>query len=191
MFCEKKVAQMAAYLLLKSGGRMAYLKLMKLLYLSDREYLIKYGDLMSGDKFYSMKLGPILSETLNLMRNVNKVGGNDWAKFISRKGSDVLLQPGFGERFEWEEELGELSRADVKTLDSVFDKYGHYYKFDLANLTHLKEVCPEWRDPGKSRLPIYTKDILLYSGKSELEAENILKNMRESELLKGFSAQLT
>jgi hypothetical protein len=36
MFSEEKVAQMAAYLLLKRGGRMAYLKLMKLLYLSNR-----------------------------------------------------------------------------------------------------------------------------------------------------------
>lgn len=191
MFCEKKVAQMAAYLLLKSGGRMAYLKLMKLLYLSDREYLIKYGDLMSGDKLYSMKLGPILSETLNLMRNVNKVGGEEWAKFITSKGNDVLLQPGHGDFFDWDEELGELSRADIKTLDSVFESFGHYYKFDLANLTHLKEVCPEWRNPGASRLPIYKKDILLYSGKSDQEADNILKSMRESDLLKGFSAQLT
>lgn len=191
MFCEKKVAQMAAYLLLKSGGRMAYLKLMKLLYLSEREYLIKYGDLMSGDKFYSMKLGPILSETLNLMRNSNKVGGDEWSRLItSRIGNDVQLQSGLGHH-DWEEELGELSRADMKTLDSVFDAYGHYYKFDLANLTHLKEVCPEWRDPGKSRLPIYTREILLYSGKSEQEAENILTNMRESDLLKELSAQLT
>lgn len=37
MFCEEKVAQMAAYLLQKRGGKMSYLKLMKLLYLSDRE----------------------------------------------------------------------------------------------------------------------------------------------------------
>ncbi|AGO56576.1 hypothetical protein SOD_c36180 [Serratia plymuthica 4Rx13] len=191
MFCEKKVAQMAAYLLLKSDGRMAYLKLMKLLYLSDRDYLIKYGELMSGDKLYSMRFGPILSETLDLIKNVNKVGGDDWEKFIIRDDKDVHLNPRLGGAFDWEEELGELSRADVKTLDGVFDNYGHYYKFDLANLTHLKEICPEWRNPGRSRLPIFKRDILLYSGKSEREADNILENMRESNILKGFSAQLT
>ncbi|WP_410528940.1 SocA family protein [Serratia sp. AXJ-M] len=190
MFCEKKVAQMAAYLLLKSDGRMAYLKLMKLLYLSDRQSLVKYGDMMSGDKMYSMQFGPILSETLDLIRRTNRKGGEDWNSYLDKKGIDVVLQ----ERpanFDWFDELGELSRADIKIMDSVYESYGHYDRFDLANLTHLQEVCPEWRDPGKSRLPIYARDILLSSGKSVEEAENILRNMRESDLLKELSAQLT
>ena len=63
MFREEKVAQMAAYLLQKRGGRMAYIKLMKLLYLADREYMISYGDSMSGDRAVSMKNGPVLSQT--------------------------------------------------------------------------------------------------------------------------------
>lgn len=37
MFNEEKVAQMAAYLLKKHGGSMRFIKLMKLMYLSDRK----------------------------------------------------------------------------------------------------------------------------------------------------------
>lgn len=54
MFSEEKVAQMAAYLLLKRGGRMAYLKLMKLLYLANRQSMIRHGRMMGEDKLYSM-----------------------------------------------------------------------------------------------------------------------------------------
>ncbi|MCV9877817.1 Panacea domain-containing protein [Brenneria izbisi] len=64
MFSENKTAQMAGYLLLKRGGRMAYINLMKLLYLADREYLLTYGDSMTGERAVSMDNGPILSHSL-------------------------------------------------------------------------------------------------------------------------------
>ena len=50
MFSEEKVAQMAAYLLIKRGGRMPYLKLMKQLYLANRQSMIRHGSMMGEDK---------------------------------------------------------------------------------------------------------------------------------------------
>lgn len=67
MFNERKVAQMAAFLLGKGGDRMPHLKLMKLLYLSDREAMERYGFPISGDCIVAMPHGPVLSMTLNLM----------------------------------------------------------------------------------------------------------------------------
>ena len=44
MFNERKAAQMAAFFLGQgSGGRLAHLKLMKLLYLADREAVRAFG----------------------------------------------------------------------------------------------------------------------------------------------------
>ncbi|MFV8985328.1 Panacea domain-containing protein [Serratia fonticola] len=190
MFCEQKVAQMAAYLLHKRGGRMAYLKLMKLLYLSDRKSLIDYGDMMSGDRLFSMKHGPVLSETLDLMRNTNRKGGDSWGQWIEKHGNDVQLKVNIHE-MGGIEAFDELSKAEIRILDQVYGVYGHMNRFEVRDMTHLKEVCPEWKDPGNSRRQIFIGDILLLSGKSNHETEQILQNMRESDILRDFSAQMT
>ena len=46
LFDEKKAAQAAAYFLLRAGGRLEVLKLMKLLYLAERRSFEKYGEPM-------------------------------------------------------------------------------------------------------------------------------------------------
>ena len=68
MFNEQRVAQMAAYLLGRARGHTKYLKLMKLLYLADRESMKRHGHPISGDRYVSMEHGPVLSHTLNLPR---------------------------------------------------------------------------------------------------------------------------
>ena len=82
---ERKVSQMAAYFLYKRGGRMSHLKLMKLLYLADRESLRLYGLSMTGDCLVSMPHGPVLSMTLNLMDGDVESGPNGWESLISAK----------------------------------------------------------------------------------------------------------
>src|SRR5712691_464729 len=68
MFSERRVAQMAAYLLGREKGRMNYLKLIKLLYLADRESLKRHGHPISDDRYVSMDHGPVLSTTFNLIK---------------------------------------------------------------------------------------------------------------------------
>jgi uncharacterized phage-associated protein len=61
-FNEQKATQAAARFLKLANGKMNYLKLIKLLYLLDRESLNRRGRPVTGDQYYSMKLGPVLSE---------------------------------------------------------------------------------------------------------------------------------
>ncbi|CAM7421024.1 DUF4065 domain-containing protein [Salmonella enterica subsp. enterica serovar Emek] len=190
MFCEEKVAQMAAYLLLKRGGRMAYLKLMKLLYLSNRKSILMHGRMIGEDSLYSMKFGPVMSNTLNLIRGKAEGIGDYWYDLIETDGHDVLLRTDPRE-MDADEIFDELSRADIRILDEVYSQYGHMNRFDLANMTHLKSVCPEWHDPGFSRKPIDLKEMLLLEGKEEQEADNIISTMEESQQLKAFSTQLS
>ena len=173
MFCEEKVAQMAAYLLLKRGGRMAYLKLMKLLYLSNRKSILKHGRMIGEDSLYSMKFGPVMSNTLNLIRGKAEGIGDYWYNLIETNGHDVLL------------------RSDPREIDEIYSLYGHMNRFDLANMTHLESVCPEWHNPGNSRKPIDLKEMLISEGKSEDEANRIIGKMEESQKLKEFSLQLS
>ena len=66
-FNEKKATQAAAYLLRLRGGRMSYMKLIKLLYLADRISLNRRGRPITTDRYVSMDRGPVLSRTLNLI----------------------------------------------------------------------------------------------------------------------------
>jgi len=69
MFSEPVVTQMAAYLLKKRGNRMAFIKLIKLLYLAERKAVSKWAEPISGDHFVSMPHGPVLSQTYELIKS--------------------------------------------------------------------------------------------------------------------------
>ncbi|MBH2961602.1 SocA family protein [Serratia marcescens] len=188
MFSENKTAQMAGYLLLKRGGRMAYIKLMKLLYLADREYMISYGDSMTGDRAVSMNNGPVLSRTYDLLKSGSPEEESPWDDWISGESNYEVSIKKHVHGVDEEEAFDELSRADKRILDRVFEQFGHYKRFELCDLTH--QICPEWQDPHGSSVPISPKSIFMAGGKSEEEANIILDRMRERELLKQFSSEL-
>ncbi|MGU0015743.1 type II toxin-antitoxin system antitoxin SocA domain-containing protein [Escherichia coli] len=65
---------------------MAYLKLMKLLYLSNRQSILKHGRMIGEDSLYSMKFGPVMSNTLNLIRGKAEGIGDYWYNLIETNG---------------------------------------------------------------------------------------------------------
>ncbi|AJJ07409.1 Panacea domain-containing protein [Yersinia enterocolitica] len=189
MFCEEKVAQMAAYLLLKRGGRMAYIKLMKLLYLAEREYILSYGDSMTGDRAVSMDNGPVLSKTYDLLKSGSPDSESPWAEWIAgERNYEVSIKKKI-HGLNNDDAFDELSRADIRILDKVFAEFGAFKRFDLCDLTH--RICPEWQDPHGSSIPINPKAVLMAGGKTEEEAEMLIKLMRERSEIQKFSAQLS
>jgi uncharacterized phage-associated protein len=64
-FDEIKSAQMAGYFAQRSAEKLDKLKLIKLIYLSEREHLKRHSLPMTFDEFYSLKDGPIASAALN------------------------------------------------------------------------------------------------------------------------------
>lgn len=73
IFSERKAAEAAAFLLLKGGGGLELLKLMKLMYLAERESFKKYGESITGDAFVSMQHGPVLSGTYDFAKAHSRV----------------------------------------------------------------------------------------------------------------------
>ena len=63
----ERATQAAAYLLKLRGGRMSYMKLLRLMYLADREALLRMGRPITYDRYVSMDHGPVLSQTYNLL----------------------------------------------------------------------------------------------------------------------------
>ncbi|WP_238938982.1 Panacea domain-containing protein [Mixta mediterraneensis] len=184
MFSVEKSAQMAAYLLHKRGGQMSFLKLMKLLYLSDRKSLELYGEPISGDRYVSMNYGPVLSNVYSLIADGSEPG-NKWEKWI-RDGADhtVVLRQQFDDIYE----LTELSRADVRTMDDVYEQYGHWNRFDLCDETH--RICPEWQDPHGSSIPIRVEDIFKALGRSAEESEALARDLMTKNQLELLTSDL-
>jgi uncharacterized phage-associated protein len=159
-FNERKATQSAARLLELRGGRMSYLKLIKLLYLADREALLRWGRPITTDRFVSMERGPVLSRLLDLVSDGDDPGTPCiWAKYISAPANfEVELTSDAGRE--------ELSDAEVGLLDEIFHEHGKKTRWQLVELTHK---LPEWKDPQGSAIPISVRDILKAGGKSELE----------------------
>jgi uncharacterized phage-associated protein len=177
-FNQRKTTQAASHFLKMDGGSMNYMKLIKLLYLTDRGAFLSWGRPVSGDKYYSVKLGPILSKVHDLITeppNPNETV--IWSQHISAPSNyevSLITDPG----------NDELSRAEEKLIEEVFRAYGHYKPFDLVNLLH--KTLPEWKETAEGRIPIEYREILQAGGippdeitaiESELDNLSVLESV--------------
>jgi hypothetical protein len=113
-FNEKKTTQAATRFLSLAGGRMNYMLLIKLLYLLDRRALGQWGRPVTGDDYFSMKYGPVLSEVLDLITDMpDPEGASYWAKHVSDPVHyvvELIVDPGDDE----------LSEAEEKAIEATF-----------------------------------------------------------------------
>lgn len=182
MFSEIRVTQMAAFLLKKNGGRMAYIKLIKLLYLTERQAIARWGESISGDLFVSMPHGPVLSQTYDLIKSNT---GTIWKTLIKDEADyEVTLIADFKL-----EDVDELCPAEIKILEQIFDKYGKMSRFEIRDYTH--DHCEEWEDPKGSSFPISSESIYRAMGKNNRQIKNLLTKSREQNQLDDLKSHLS
>lgn len=154
-FRQEKATQAAARLLKLRGGRMSYMKLLKLLYLADRKALIELARPITYDRFVSMPQGPVLSQTYNLMVGEEApTAPSYWRQYISEPSNfevSLLHDP----------TTSELSPAQEQILDAVFAEFGKMGRWELVEITHR---LPEWKDPHGSSVPISVHELLRGAG---------------------------
>ena len=169
-FKEAKATQVAARLLELRGKSMSYLKLIKLLYIIDREALLRWGRPVTGDRYVSMDHGPVLSQTLNLITEEPRPNEQTfWGRHIAHPEN-------FEVRLAHPTTNDELSEAEMRLIEEIFAKYGHINRWALVDLVHQFR---EWQDPEGSAIPIQYRDILKAGGKTEGETEAILQELDE------------
>jgi len=135
-FDERKATAVAAYFLELAGGLLEDLKLMKLMYFAEREAIRCRNVGITGDRFYSMQNGPVLSQTLNLMADKEETGsGKEWNAHIHTPR-------------RWHVRLARrvdiasvLSVREIEILDAVWSEHGGKNKWNLVDLAH---AFPEW-----------------------------------------------
>lgn len=152
------------------GGRMSYIKLIKLLYLSDREALLRWGRPITTDYFVSMDHGPVLSKIYALISDGNDPESpNIWSQSISDpENYEVSLKV--------EPDADQLSHDEIELMEEIFAMHGRKGRWDLVKFTHS---LPEWENPHGSMKPIGIITLLEGGGKSRREAMNIVHELTE------------
>ncbi len=167
----EKLVQIVGYLLRKNNNRLNYTKLVKILYLADRESYKTINHSMTGDLYYALPQGPILSNLLDLIKGKSESKLQSyWDARFSTDGYDLVsLSSNIPE--------GKLSKFEKRIIDELDDKF-HDKDFGyLIDYVHNKENCPEWHNPGvHSRCQITDADILTSLGRTKEEVEIIEKD---------------
>ncbi len=132
-FNEEKAAQAASHVINACGGTVPYMSLIKMLYLADRRCLIERGQPITGDKWYSMPKGPILSQVLDLLRLkaplADGTPGACWRTYVNEPFGK-LVSAGI------RSDDGELSDYEIRVLDEVVKENGRKNRWALVDETH-------------------------------------------------------
>jgi len=133
-FNFKKTVQAAGILLKLENGQMGKLRLLKFLYIADRELLAETARPLTGDTGYAMKHGPVLSRVYDLIKG-NGSQAAEWEKHFRSEGYLVKLvhDPG----------RGKLSRGEMEKLHEISSRYRDLEDEELSELTHGFE---EWKN---------------------------------------------
>jgi uncharacterized phage-associated protein len=168
-FNPEKTIQASAVLLKEHAGRMSRMRLLKLLYIADRELLAETLRPITGDHPMAMPHGPVLSHTYDLIKRKH-VSSPLWDKFITQQGpQDVSLacDPG----------LGKLSPKEIDTLIAVCDRFRDLDDYSLALVTHKFEEFKK-NEPKKPRK---TKTIPFEDILHALKLSGYRKKLEENE----------
>lgn len=126
----------ASAILLKSDPalQLSRMRLLKLLYIADRESLQERAIPITGDVAFAMDHGPVLSTTYNLIKGED-YGSLDWGRYFENRGRDIVLRTDPG--------VGDLTRWEIHKLGEISDRYVHADDWNIAEITHQ---FPEWKD---------------------------------------------
>lgn len=140
---------------------MSRMRLLKLLYIADREALSERARPITGDMPVAMEHGPVLTNTYRLIRGEDFLTP-EWEKFIKNQGHrDVALAADPG--------VGDLSRYEISKLHEVARKWEDENDWAVANFTHQFEEWIKHKPADGSRNIIPIEDVLAATGLAELK----------------------
>jgi uncharacterized phage-associated protein len=169
----EKIIQVVNYILQKYDFSLNYTKLLKLLYIADRECLDRWNFTISEDNYSAMKQGMLLSGLYDFIcAKADKLSQVKWDSYFYKNGYD--LRSRYRENCSYDE----LSEAEKEILDEVDNKYhSDSWQYLVDNVVH---EFPEWKAVedkiGASSLRIEKEKILSALGRSEQEIKEIISS---------------
>ncbi len=155
-FDRRKAIQAVAFLLkTRPDARDNYMRLLKILYMADRESIKETSTPITGDRFVCMEHGTMLNRLLNLVKHedspiLKTADYEDWNTHFVREGEyDIRLVSDPG--------IGALCEYEIRKLEEVAKRYRNHSQWDMREETHK---LPEYHDPGRSSVLISLKQFL-------------------------------
>jgi uncharacterized phage-associated protein len=166
-FKPLKTIQAAAVLLkVVPDRRMSRLRLLKLLYISNREALKEKGRLVAGDRMVAMKNGPVMSATYDLIKGADYAAPL-WNKYFKSTGKwdvELIADP----------EVGKLSKYEIEKLQEVASRFENYDDWAVADYTHQFTEWQRNQPQGNAVKEIPLDDLLEAVGLKD-EKEDLLR----------------
>jgi uncharacterized phage-associated protein len=173
----RKAAQVVAYLIQGRGGRTDIIDVIKLAYLSDREFLDRYDRPILFDDLFCFDHGPVDSQTYDSIKSEGKLEP-PWSDYLDpRRGHGIALT-----RRLSREDFDELSIAEERVMDDVLDEHRHRKGFALVDWIHKN--CREWSNPRGTSVPLPYFEVWKALGRTDCDKMdkhiNELRNMANS-----------
>ena len=146
-FKPDKASQPLLWLLHRHGGSMDKLKLIKMIFLADREHLVRYGRPIVGGNYVAMDLGLVSSDLKDYIEG--KTAVKDLPFAIEGEYNLFAKQP---TDEDW------LSESELKVLDEVYEKYKHIDSIKLGLMTHKYKAWRNNEPPKGSSKPVPYED---------------------------------
>lgn len=147
------------------ASQMNFIRVLKLLYLAEREALKEIARPIIGDSVVATERGPVMENVYSLLRGQH----SEFKKFSQhfntvRYNLVMHLQP----------DVGELSEYEIETIQRIANQHEDADEWDLVQFA--RNYLPEWQknDPGKSSKAIPIEDILVAIGKDDVEIKQII-----------------
>jgi len=171
-FDAQKATEVAAAFLKRANGSINILKLVKLVYLLDRESIARRGVPVVGGVYLSMRNGPVTSEVLDLI-NAGSLWNcpNNWDRFISDRQNhevELIKDPG----------TDRLSEFEIDLIEELFRRHEHQDQWAIAQWCH--EHCGEWLPLDKGAEAITVAELAQEVGR---EPNEVIENAAEANFL--------
>lgn len=193
LFDYKKTAQSIAFFANQTQKPLSLSKLSNLLYLTERTFLKQHASTIIGDHFVLSNTGLRLQRTYLLLESIfNNTYQNNHLDFYDEitKWTEInnnIIQSKNISNIS--NKLLELSVADIKTLQEIWQQYGDYSDNELNQ--KIQDECPEYhysQSQDDVVIPIefiletlgYSKDVAAIIKQQLYEQAEIIKSFKDN-----------
>lgn len=193
LFDYKKTAQSIAFFANQTQKPLSLSKLSNLLYLTERTFLKQHASTIIGDHFVLSNTGLRLQRTYLLLESIfNNTYQNNHLDFYDEitKWTEInnnIIQSKNISNIS--NKLLELSVADIKTVQEIWQQYGDYSDNELNQ--KIQDECPEYhysQSQDDVVIPIefiletlgYSKDVAAIIKQQLYEQAEIIKSFKDN-----------
>lgn len=199
LFDYKKTAQSIAFFANQTQKPLSLSKLSNLLYLTERTFLKQYASTIIGDHFVLSNTGLRLQQTYLLLESIfNNTYQNNHPDFYNELTKWTTIKNNSIQSkniSNISNKLLQLSVADIKTLQAIWQQYGDYSDNELNQ--KIQDECPEYHYSQSQEdvdmvIPIehiletlgYSKDVAVIIKQELYEQAEIIKSFKDNAILK-------